>query len=131
VSSPRRVVLFDCALGGLWAGLGALNVGLTSLREAWWVGLSALVATAVVLYADEHGVVSWGGWERAAAAVVAVVASVVACAAVVFATTLAAVTVVGVALAGTGLGLLAYRTVYGVLRPLPEARLDGTGDRSV
>ena len=118
-------------MGGVWVGLGLLNVGLTGLREAWWVGLAALGVTAAVRYADEHGVVSWDEWHRYAAAIVGVVASVVACAVVVFLTGLAVLTVVSVALAGTGLGLLVYRTVYGVFRPLPEARLDGTDDRSV
>jgi len=118
-------------MGVLWLGLGVLNVGLAGLREVWWVGLAALGATAAVCYADEHGVVSWDEWYRYAAAVVGVVASVVACAVVAFLTDLAVLTVVSVALAGTGLGLLVYRTVYGVLRPLPEARLDSTDDRSV
>ena len=46
-------------------------------------------------------------------------------------TELVVLTITGAALAGTGAGLLSYRVVFGVIRPLPECRLDGANERSV
>ncbi|MFC7193531.1 hypothetical protein ACFQL4_00940 [Halosimplex aquaticum] len=68
---------------------------------------------------------------RYALAIVGVVAVVAVCGAVVVATDMVVLTVVSVVLAGMGAGLLGYRIVFGVLRPVPESRLDGAKKRAV
>ena len=127
----RRVVLLECGMGVLWMLLGLLNVGRSGIRDAWWVAVLALVVTSSVVGADEHRLVDWDDWYRYAAAIVGVIASVVAVALVAVTTDLVLLTIIGAALAGTGAGLLAYRVAFGVIRPLPESRLDGANERSV
>ncbi|WP_436923191.1 hypothetical protein [Halosimplex amylolyticum] len=131
MDTARRVVLFEGGMGAAWILLGVLNVGVAGLREAWWLCLAALVATVATAYADEHRVVALDEFYRYAVAIVGVVAAVAVCGAVVALTDVAVLTVVGVVLAGIGAGLLGYRVVYGVLRPLPESRLDGAKKRAV
>jgi DNA-binding transcriptional LysR family regulator len=131
MDAARRVVLLEGGMGALWIGLGVLNVGVDGLREAWWVALAAAVATVTVAYTDEHDSLGWSDWRRYAAAVVGVVAVAVAVGAVALATDLVVLTVVSAALAGMGAGLLPYRLVYGVVRPVPESRLDGARERAV
>ncbi|QLH77066.1 hypothetical protein HZS55_07065 [Halosimplex rubrum] len=124
MDAARRVVLFEGGMGVVWIALGALNVGVAGLREAWWVALAAAVATVAVTYTDEHDLFGWDDWQRYAAAVVGVVAAAVAVGLVVLATSLVVLTVVSAGLAGMGAGLLCYRFVYGVVRPVPQSRLD-------
>jgi len=131
MNAARRVVLLECGMGVLWILLGLLYVGRSGIRDAWWVALVALVGTVGVVAADEHRLVAWDEWYRAAAAIVGVIASVIVVAAVAVLTDLVVLIVVGAALAGSGTGLVAYRLVFGVVRPLPDARLDDATDRSV
>jgi len=131
MDTARRVVLLECGMGVLWIGLGVLNVGLADLRAAWWIALAAAASTVAVAYTDEHDLFGWSDWRRYAAAVAGVVAAAVAVGLVVLATDLVVLTIVSAALAGMGTGLLAYRFVYGVVRPVPESRLDAAGDRAV
>ncbi|QLH81500.1 hypothetical protein [Halosimplex pelagicum] len=130
MDTARRVVLLEVGMGAIWIALGVLNVGVAGLREAWWVALAAAVTTVAVTYTDEHDLLGWSDWRRYAAAIVAVVAIAVAVGVVAIATDLVVLTVVSGGLAGMGAGLLGYRFVYGVVRPVPESRL-GAGKRSV
>jgi O-antigen/teichoic acid export membrane protein len=118
-------------MGGLWIALGSMNVGVAGLREAWWVALAAAVATVAIAYTDEHDLFGWNDWRRYAAATVGVVAAAVAVGLVAVATDLIVLTVVSAALAGMGAGLLGYRFVYGVVRPVPKSRLDAARERAV
>jgi len=118
-------------MGVLWLALGVTNVGLDGLREGWWVALAAVVVTVVVAYTDEHDPFGRNDWRRYAAAVVGVVAAAIAVGLVALVTDLDVLTVVSTALAGMGTGLLGYRFVYGVVRPVPESRLDGARERAV
>lgn len=131
MNAARLVVLLECGMGVLWLLLGVLNVGRSGLQESWWVAVLALVLTVAVVGADEHRLVEWDQWYRYAAAIVGVIASVVAVGTVAVVTDLVVLTIIGAALAGTGAGLLAYRVVFGVVRPLPASRLDGANERSV
>lgn len=131
MDAARRVVLFELGMGLVWVLLGATSIGPADLREAWWTSVLAFVALVAVVYADEHRVVAWDEWQRYAAAVVGVIASTVLVGVVAVLTDLALVTVIGAALVGTGAGLLSYRTVYGVVRPVPESRLDAARRRTV
>ncbi|WP_415378661.1 hypothetical protein [Halosimplex sp. TS25] len=131
MDAARRVVLFEGGMGVAWILLGLLNVGVAGLREGWWLGLAALAATVATVYADEHRVVDVDEWYRYALAIVGVVAAVAVCGAVVVVTDMVVLTVVSVVLAGMGVGLLAYRVVFGVLRPVPESRLDGANNRAI
>lgn len=127
----RRVVLFETVMGVAWILLGVLNVGFAGLREGWWLAVVALVATVATTYADEHRVIAVDEFYRYALAIVGVVAATVGCGIVVVVTDMVIMTVVSVVLAGMGVGLVSYRVVYGVLRPVPESRLDGARRRAV
>ncbi|ELZ27746.1 hypothetical protein C475_07490 [Halosimplex carlsbadense 2-9-1] len=131
MDAARRVVLLECGMGALWIALGALNVGVAGLREAWWLALVAAVVTVAVAYVDEHDLFGWDDWRRYAAAIVCVVAATVAVGLVVVATELVVLTVVSAALAGMGVGLLSYRFVYGIVRPVPKSRRDAAEERTV
>ena len=131
MDAARRVVLLEGGMGLLWVALGALYVGLDGLGEAWWVVAGSLLAGVAAVYADEHDVHGLDEWYRAAATVVGVVAWVTAVGIVVVLTELSVLTVVGGALAGLGAGIVCYRFVYGVVRPVPKARLERAGGRSV
>jgi len=131
MDAARRVVLLEGGMGVLWIALGALYDGVVGLRAAWWVALAAAVATAVVAYTDEHGLHGQDDWRRYAAAAAGVVGAAIALAFVVFVTDLAALTVVDAGIVGMGVGLLCYRFVYGVVRPVPQSRLDAARERAV
>ncbi|QPV61814.1 hypothetical protein I7X12_13770 [Halosimplex litoreum] len=131
MDTARRVVLLEGTMGTLWIALGVVNVGLAGLRAAWWVAFAAAVATVAVAYTDEHDLFGWGDWRRYAAATVGVVAAAVAVGLVAVATDLVVLTVVSAGLAGMGAGLLCYRFVFGVVRPVPKSRLDAARERAV
>ena len=131
MDAARRVVLLELGMGLLWLALGVLNVGIDGLGQVWWVAAGSFLAGVTAVYADEHDLHGWDDWYRAAATVVGVVAWVIAVGIVVVLTKLSVLTVVGGALAGLGAGLLCYRFVYGVVRPVPKARLERASGRSV
>ncbi|WP_459194474.1 hypothetical protein [Halosimplex sp. J119] len=131
MEAARRIVLFEAGMGAAWILLGVLNAGPDGLRDGWWLAVAAFVATAGATYADEHRLVDVDEWHRYAFAIVSVVAATAGCAVVIVATDMAVLTVVGVGFVGMGAGLVVYRVVYGVVRPLPESRLEGARDRAV
>lgn len=131
MDASRRVVLFEGGMGLLWTLFGLGNGGFDGLREAWWLAVLAGVATVALVSADEQRFTHWDGYRRGALAIASVVAATVLVGAVVVATTIPVQTAVSIALVGIGLGLLVYRLVYGVVRPVPRARLDRAGDRAV
>jgi hypothetical protein len=122
MDAERRLVLFEGGMGAAWLALGAAQAGPDGLRAGWWLGLVAVVGTVGSTYAIEHDLVPTNVFARYTFTVVGVLLSVLAAATVTLVTALSPLTVVSVALAGMGLGLLGYRAVFGLLRPVPESR---------
>jgi len=124
MDAARRVVLLECGLGLLWTVYGFGTQSAATLRAAWWVAACGAVAIPALLYLEEHRWTDWGVYRRGATTIAAVLVSVALAAAAVAVTTLSTGTVVSVGLGGLGIGLLAYRAVYGLVYPVPESRLD-------
>lgn len=121
----RRVVRSD----GLGAGV-AILVGWLEGREALLavelLAVAALfcVATAGVLYAIEHD--RFPGLFPEVAAAAALVGLVALGAGLALALPQAPLLVAAAVLVGFGVGLLAYRVVFGLVRPVPRGRLERT-----
>ena len=122
----RKVVLADGGMALPWILLGVLFAEQVS-ADFWWIGALIAFGTIGTAWAGEHGVVS--EW----ATVAAVIAAGVALFAIGLTGGADLVTdaLVPVGLAGMGVGLLAYRVYFGLLRPIPEDRLRRASDRSV
>ena len=123
MDTARRVVLVEGVLGLLWVVYG-LVASLSTLRSTWWIAFGGAVGIATMLYLEEHRWTDWGPYRRGGTTIAAVLLAVALCAVVVVATPLSVTTVVSVGLGGMGLGLLCYRLVYGVVRPVPRSRVD-------
>ncbi|MFB6164120.1 MAG: hypothetical protein ABEJ31_03080 [Haloarculaceae archaeon] len=130
MTPERRVLLVD----GL-AGLAVLAVGMGLLDAPlqWWVLVLASVtaiSVAGVLFGVERD-----QFESIGRALLVAALFVLAPLGVAAATALARPTL-GAALAfavflGVGGGIIGYRFVFGVLRPVPERRLERARDRAV
>lgn len=131
MDTARRVVITETGMGVLWILLGVVNVGIDGFRGTWWLVALAAVATAALVYADEQRLGDWDEFSRGALAIAGVLAAVVAVWVVVWVTTLSVPTAVSAAMAGTGVGLVGYRVVFGVVRPVPESRLEASRERAV
>jgi len=130
MTPERRVLLGDSAVA-----LSALLPGLLYFGDAlvWWVPVPAallVVTTGAAQHYTEHV-----GFERtrdeAALALGAIVVPVAVAGTLVLTGSPLGPPLALAVFTGTGLGFLAYRFVYGVLRPIPEKRLERAGKRAV
>jgi hypothetical protein len=128
---PERKVL----LGDGLVALSVLLPGLLYFGSAlvWWVPLPAALfafTTAAAQHYTEHV-----GFERvrdeAILSLGAIVVPVAVAGALVVTGSPLGPPLALAVLAGTGSGFLVYRLVYGVVRPIPEKRLERAGERAV
>jgi hypothetical protein len=126
----RKVLLGDGAVA-----VSVLVPGLLYFGSAlvWWVPLPAALlsfTTAAAQHYTEHV-----GFERtrdeAALALGAIVVPVAVAGVLVVTGSAFGPPLALAVFAGTGVGFLLYRFVYGVLRPIPEKRLARAGQRAV
>lgn len=122
----RRVLLFDYGFGLLVLAVGLLTRPDGALASRWWLAPLAGAVAAALLFADERDALArFEAYEAQhhRAAVAAALLAVLAAA--LLATLLGGVVgaVASVALAGVGLGVLAYRVAFGLLLPIPRPRL--------
>jgi hypothetical protein len=126
----RKVLLGDGAVA-----VSVLVPGLLYFGSAlvWWVPLPAALlsfTTAAAQHYTEHV-----GFERtrdeAALALGAIVVPVAVAGVLVVTGSALGPPLALAVFAGTGVGFLLYRFVYGVLRPIPEKRLARAGQRAV
>ncbi|WP_246986152.1 hypothetical protein [Halorientalis marina] len=130
MTPERKVLLGDGAVG-----LSVVLPGLLYFGSAlvWWAPIpGALVAftTAAVQHYAEHV-----GFEstvhEALFGLAGIVLPLAVAAALVLVGSPLGPPIAFVAFAGTGTGFLGYRFVFGVLRPVPEKRLERAGERVV
>lgn len=126
----RKVLLGDGAVA-----VSVLVPGLLYFGSAlvWWVPLPAALlsfTTAAAQHYTEHV-----GFERtrdeAALALGAIVLPIAVAGVLVVTGSALGPPLALAVFAGTGVGFLLYRFVYGVLRPIPEKRLERAGERAV
>lgn len=129
--TPERKVL----LGDSLVALSALVPGLLYFGSAlvWWVPLPAALlvfTTAAAQHYTEH--VGFARVRDEALLSLGVIVLPIAVAGVLVVTGSALGPPLALAVfAGTGFGFLLYRFVFGVLRPVPEKRLERAGERAV
>ena len=120
---PRTKVLLT---DGFVACLGLAQVWLNIDDGVSWPFAAVFaVVTVVVVYAEEHGVTdrlpgSKFGW---GVALVVVVGAAILAGGFVFGPG-PMESVLLASMAGLGVGILCYRTYFGVVRPVPTARLE-------
>lgn len=114
----RKVVLLEVALALSWIWLGVAFAGRTAV-DLWWLATPIGLGMTGIAWVSDHGVVS--EWTTVGATVAFGVA--------LFAAALAGHAdfvedvVIPVTFVGMGVGLLAYRLYFGLVRPVPEYRL--------
>ena len=126
----RKVLLTDGAVG-----LATLAVGARLLDAPfrWWVLLLAggtALGVAGMLFGAEQQVFASTGLGLATAGVFVLVPLGVSLAFMQVSPSLGSALALSAVL-GTGGGLLGYRFVFGVLRPVPQHRLDRADERAV
>jgi len=131
MDATRRIVLLEAGMAAMWVALALLEVGLEGLGEVWWVAVLSAVGFAAFYYVDEHRLAGDNGWSPYALAVVLVVTGAVGTGAIVVVTGQSVPKTVAGTLVGAAIGLLGYRFVYGVVRPVPESRLERARERAV
>jgi len=131
MDATRRIVLLETGMAATWVALALLQVGPEGLRGAWWVAALAAVGFATFYYADEHRLGGVDGWSRYALAAALVVGATVGTGSIVVLTGLSLPKTVAGVLVGAAVALIAYRFLYGVVRPVPDARLERARDRAV
>lgn len=121
----RRVLLLDAGFGLLVLAVGLLSRPDGALAARWWLALLAGGLTAALMLGDERNVLGrFEGYEAGHRRAALAVAALALLAATLLATLLAgAVAAASVALVGVGVGVLAYRTAFGVLLPIPRPRI--------
>jgi len=132
MDAAQKALLLDSLLGIVWivTGLSVTAAGLVA--SVWWlVGIAGL-AVVGLLTAEEHGYtpahsLRWFGFVIVGVLVVGLVAVVATTRLFAFDATVASSAI----LVGLGIGVLGYRLVYGVVRPIPDARLEGGRERAV
>lgn len=131
MDAARRVLLVDGASGAVWLLLGALNAPGGSLASLWWVAAAGFAVAFAGLYGSEHGLFwlerEWVGVAVAGLLLLALPFGLAA--ALVTETDPRAGLTVG--MIGAGVAVLCYRAVFGLLRPVPESRLERARERSV
>ncbi|MFB6205642.1 MAG: hypothetical protein ABEJ05_03815 [Haloglomus sp.] len=129
--TPERKVLLGDGLVAVSVLLPALFYFGTAL--VWWVPLPAAMlsfTTAAAQHYTEH--VGFARVRDEALLSLGVIVLPIAVAAVLVVTGSPLGPPLALAVfAGTGIGFLAYRFVFGVLRPIPEKRLARAGERAV
>lgn len=117
----RSVLKSELPLGGVLTGLGLVEAG-TALADVAAVAAVVCLATAGAFSVTEHDLVPGLFPEVVALVSLCAVAGLV----VGFVVFLPAPTslVLSAALVGFGVGIVGYRTVFGLLRPLPSWRLE-------
>ncbi|WP_436929930.1 hypothetical protein [Halosimplex halobium] len=130
MDAARRVVLLELGMGLLWLGYGFGMTGFAGLRSGWWLAVPAAAGTVALMYAEEHRVADWDPYYRGGLAIALVVGFTAVVGAVGALTALSVVDAIAVAMTGIGAGLLPYRFVYGVVRPVPESRLAAARERA-
>ena len=130
MTPERKVLLGDSAVAVSVLAPAVLYFGSALV---WWVPIPAAFlafTTAAAQHYTEHV-----GFDRLRDDVLLSVGAIVVPVAVA-----AVVTVIGSPLgpplalavfAGTGVGFLSYRVVFGVVRPIPDKRLERAGERAV
>jgi hypothetical protein len=130
MTPERKVLLGDGAVA-----LIALLNGLLFFGSAlvWWVPVPAALLAATAGMAQHY--TEHVGFERtrdeAALALGAIVLPVGVAGALVVTGSPLGPPLALAAFVGTGAGFLGYRFVFGVLRPVPEKRLERAGERAV
>jgi len=132
MDAARKVLLLDSLLGVVWIGTGLSITAPTVVASVGWLVGTTALAVVGLRSAEEHGYapadsLRWFGAAIASVLVVGVVAVVATTALFTFDATVA----VSAILVGLGVGVLGYRLVYGVVRPVPERRLERARERGV
>lgn len=110
-------------------GLGPES--LATAAAYWWLGVGTAVPAVAGMCAEDHLLAEWDEGRHIGAAIVFPLATVAVGGALVVTTDLAAPTPAGVGLGCLGAGVLGYRPVYGVVLPVPAARLEAGSKRAV
>ncbi|WP_123536277.1 hypothetical protein [Halosimplex salinum] len=131
MDAARRVLLLEGGMGALWAVYGLVTTSVATVVGAWWLAVPSAVTVVALTYAEDHRMMDWDPYRRGAVAIAAVVVGVAVVWLLAILTSLAVVETIGVGITGMGAGLLGYRIVYGVVRPVPEARLAAESGQSV
>jgi hypothetical protein len=117
----KSVLKAELPLGAVLIGLGAVEAG-SALADVAAVAAMVCLATAAAFYVTEHDLVPGLFPEVVAIVSLLAVAGVVAGAVAFFPAPMPLV--LSAALVGFGVGMVGYRTVFGLLRPLPPWRLE-------
>lgn len=126
MDARRKVLLTDLAVG-LASVANGLFFGSAAAVDLWWVGGLVAVGGGGLAWATEHGVLG----ERATILLVAAFGLAMLGLGVSGLAELAETGVIPVTLVGIGVGIVAYRVYYGVVRPVPASRLEGARRRGV
>jgi|GEM_PF-6018052 len=118
----RRIVLVDFGLAAAGVALGSAFTPRLSVGVAVLVALGVAVALAALALAELTDALALVDARRPESLVVAAAATLVVALALVLGRGVVPVPT-GPMLVGSGVGLAAFRTVFGVRRPLPAARL--------
>jgi len=121
-SEALSVLKSDLFLAALMLGTGLFSGGSEAVRAAPLVTATIAVLIAVAVFLAEHDVVPGVYPEVATVAAFLVTVAVGVAFAVLLATPVAAVSAAG--LTGGGLGVAAYRLLFGVVLPVPDYRLE-------
>jgi len=127
MDTRTKVVLLDGFLGLVQLATALVFAGPGALVEHWWLVVVAALGTAGFATAGDRGyTLDDSAWEFAIVLVALVAVSVL-----VVLVTDPPVSTVGALLFGVGTGILTYRLVFGVIRPVPARRIEQARDRTV
>jgi hypothetical protein len=132
MDAQGKVLLFDSLLGIVWIVAGLTFADPAAVAGVWWFVGVAAAAAAGALALEEHGYTPEGSLQWFAIAVAGVLAvGVVTVAAVSILLEPTATVAVSALQVGLGLGVIAYRLLYGLVWPVPDARLDRAREQAV
>ena len=121
----RKVLLADGGMGLVLAVYGLALADPSQLASAWWLPTTAAVVAVAWMYASEHLLVGVDATKQLGAYFLVFVLIIASLAALVAWTPLTLTPVLRFGFGGLGAGLVCYRLVYGVVLPVPSARLAG------
>jgi hypothetical protein len=121
-SEVKAVLRRDLTLAAIMLGTGLLGGGITAVPALPYVAATIGVLLALSAYAGEHDLVP--GLYPEVVTMATFVLAFLAGVAFVFLLSSPVDVVAAAALTGGGVGYGLYRTVFGVIRPVPSYRLD-------